>query len=339
MPYEPIDRNHEDPTEQHTYTGRYTTEIAFQHWIDGITDEHAHQSSIELYREACTLLEQAEVSVSAAEQAIDAYRDHDRIEQAGLFLSATYNLSDRTEFVYDMADTELMIGVGYRLAPENTLVLEEPVLKAGTEASGTVVNTTDMNPDWETYDRNRGGILGLSADGRIVNEGNCSRVAPNATGTVFQNGTAVWTGRNHHGTVINTGTVIGKLGETADGLTINLGTVENQFADGHRGVALDFGDVGDIDSILTTDGVYAEQGYALAYDQQVLGFEETRHPDTVELDDSFAPYLERVEQFFRDGDRDELDAALNRFDPSLQDIIEDHLLEMVPNTDPAEGDT
>jgi hypothetical protein len=199
-----------------SYTGVMT---AFDRWWDELQaqDPYDRPPAHELYDRANELLTGIdEVSYTHGNTILASQTEETDAPLTGIFLSAVYNNAKEDEIVYDVDLGDRTVKhLGYELAEDNDLILQEPAEDIGHTALGTIHVRTDLEED---------GDFASFCYAHVVNESETDWLAPGSIGTVvndeeadfmFPGGGGIAVNRehadkicnNHNGLVINTGTV------------------------------------------------------------------------------------------------------------------------------------
>ncbi len=138
---------------------------AFEHWLDEMWNKSPSHQALDLYEEACEEIRKVNGIRERGSSDINAmavsYQTHPKMREAGLFLSACYNLIGQTDLVWD-AETDTKIDwVGYCLHETKRLVLlADTGENTGSRNKGILVNCTNVS-----------GSIGTGSSGSTINLG------------------------------------------------------------------------------------------------------------------------------------------------------------------------
>ena len=212
---------------------------AFKEWfkeVEDVTIRDLDEQVIDFYNKALELTKDLEPNIPEAHSLLVAYQDHEKIEYAGLFLSAIYNRSPEKEIVFDLHLQNPPYGLGYKLRKGKRLINRGKAgIGLGYMALGAVINY-DKAGDW----------LGYRAPGVVINYGKTGYgMGCGAPGVVINFGeTGFGLGRGASEAVINYGKANNGMGYGTSGLVINYGEAGGWMGWKAPGVVINFGKAG-----------------------------------------------------------------------------------------------
>lgn len=210
MPYEPSERDLDEPRGERGYE-QPDDEVVdlYEEWFHDSMELFQgtvidYTDPLDPYDRALIALQENPISVSEAHGLLLMYEDEpQKVQQAGSFLSAVYNLAEEDTVFYDVGLPYTIRGLGKRLREEKTMVLEEPTYGPGFWARGLIINRSQIEL----------GFNSLRLPGVFINTGEVE------TGV----------GESSPGTYINLGTIGTDFGKSREGNFFNMGTVNHQF--------------------------------------------------------------------------------------------------------------
>ncbi len=151
----------------------------FEKWMEGYEEDRKEIFPTFRYDKAVRLLQGLDCNVGEIHGLLVAYKDNPNCRDAGLFMSAAYNVAKEKTIVYDL---DHMIGVGHKLSQGKILVnRSNSACELGSGSLGTVINLgrcTDIASLADCLAINFGhcnSVLGKSA-GCLINFGEIDRV-------------------------------------------------------------------------------------------------------------------------------------------------------------------
>jgi len=239
---------HEVPEEKRKYEQPpQKLREAFEKWLGGLPDRDELDITQDVIGKlAISALSGLECSVNEANSLLIHFSGHERITDAGIFLSVVYAKAHEKEIVFDIDIGKPIDSLGYRLPKDKILLLKAPTQRLGEKAKGVVVNMSNsenLESDGLTINYGKAIIHSLYSDFPGINYGESDYFGGGCTSFVINLGKA---GERFGGGAqlgINYGTVGDNAGAELQGgehMLINCGKAGKNFGDSATGIIITF---------------------------------------------------------------------------------------------------
>jgi len=198
MAYKMQPAGHEEPPQKRKYEepGRKFSET-FEKWLKEFPQKAEYKDRVAAYNKALRQTKHLDYTIYECSSLLLKYQENERLNHAGLFLSAAYNNHKDRVIVYDFTPEHPLIHLGHQFVQHKVLINKGNAgYSALQSGKGCLMNFADIDDD-----------CGSGCSGLILNYG---KIGSNS-------------GALLSGALINFGEADWQLGQFAEGIIINCG--------------------------------------------------------------------------------------------------------------------